>query len=75
MLTRLVIKNIALIDEVQIDFNKGLNIITGETGAGKSILLDSISLALESVQALSLLSMANLRLLLKQLSIFQLTRQ
>jgi DNA repair protein RecN (Recombination protein N) len=46
MLTRLVIKNIALIDEVQIDFNKGLNIITGETGAGKSILLDSISLAL-----------------------------
>ncbi|NLB61264.1 MAG: DNA repair protein RecN [Clostridiales bacterium] len=46
MLTRLTIRNIALIDEIKIDFRKGLYIITGETGAGKSILIDSISLAL-----------------------------
>lgn len=48
MLTNLHIKNLALIREVDIDFTPGLNILTGETGAGKSILVDSIGLALGS---------------------------
>ena len=46
MLTSLYIKNFALIDEVNVDFNNGLTIITGETGAGKSILLGGLSLVL-----------------------------
>jgi len=46
MLLNLHVKNIALIDEVDIDFEEGLNILTGETGAGKSILIDSVNFAL-----------------------------
>lgn len=46
MLTSLTIKNYALIDELQVNFNGGLSIITGETGAGKSILLGGLSLIL-----------------------------
>ena len=46
MLQYLHVKNLALIDEIEIDFQKGLNILTGETGAGKSIILGSINLAL-----------------------------
>ena len=46
MLTSLTIKNYALIDNLQVDFNDGLSIITGETGAGKSILLGGLSLIL-----------------------------
>jgi len=46
MLSGIHVKNIALIDEVWIDFDKGLNILTGETGAGKSIIIDSINVAL-----------------------------
>lgn len=46
MLTSLTIKNYALIDNLQVDFNNGLSIITGETGAGKSILLGGLSLIL-----------------------------
>ncbi|MCK8481118.1 DNA repair protein RecN [Psychroserpens algicola] len=46
MLTQLTIKNYALIDELQVSFNNGLTIITGETGAGKSILLGGLSLIL-----------------------------
>ncbi len=46
MLTALSIKNYALIDNLQIDFNNGFSIITGETGAGKSILLGGLSLIL-----------------------------
>ena len=46
MLTNIHVKNLALIDEIEIDFKPGLNILTGETGAGKSILLGSIHLAL-----------------------------
>lgn len=44
MLLRLHINNYALINEVKIDFQKGFTIITGETGAGKSILLDALGL-------------------------------
>ncbi|GAA3791767.1 DNA repair protein RecN [Corallibacter vietnamensis] len=46
MLTSLSIKNYALIDHFQVQFNQGLTIITGETGAGKSILLGGLSLIL-----------------------------
>jgi len=46
MLTSLSIKNYALIDDLQVNFNTGLSIITGETGAGKSILLGGLSLIL-----------------------------
>lgn len=46
MLTRLSIKNYALIDDLSLDFTSGLTIITGETGAGKSIMLDALSLLL-----------------------------
>lgn len=46
MLQNLHVKNLALIDESEVDFGPGLNILTGETGAGKSILMGSVSLAL-----------------------------
>ena len=46
MLESLRVKNVALIDEAEIQFTNGLNILTGETGAGKSILIGSINLAL-----------------------------
>jgi DNA repair protein RecN (Recombination protein N) len=46
MITSLAIKNYALIDKLTIDFSKGFSIITGETGAGKSIILGALGLAL-----------------------------
>ena len=46
MLESLHVKNIALIDETEVTFTKGLNILSGETGAGKSLIIGSIQLAL-----------------------------
>ena len=46
MLTELLVRNIALIDEVHIHFGEGLHALTGETGAGKSIVIDAITLLL-----------------------------
>ncbi|MFU0503096.1 DNA repair protein RecN [Pseudaminobacter sp. NGMCC 1.201702] len=46
MLSRLSIRDIVLIERLDIDFSSGLSVLTGETGAGKSILLDALSLAL-----------------------------
>ncbi|WP_158817043.1 DNA repair protein RecN [Methylocapsa sp. S129] len=46
MLVRLAIRDIVLIDQLDLEFAAGLSILTGETGAGKSILLDALSLAL-----------------------------
>lgn len=46
MLQNLHVKNLALIDETEVEFQEGLNILTGETGAGKSIIIGSINLAL-----------------------------
>ena len=46
MLTNLYIENIAVIEKVSIDFGQGLNVLTGETGAGKSIIIDSINAVL-----------------------------
>lgn len=46
MITQLTIKNYALIEDIKVEFKQGLTIITGETGAGKSILLGALSLLL-----------------------------
>ncbi len=46
MLTALHIENVAIIDQLDLEFSRGLNILTGETGAGKSIIIDSILLLL-----------------------------
>lgn len=48
MLHSLSIRNVVLIDKLDLDFSRGLSVLTGETGAGKSILLDSLGLALGS---------------------------
>ena len=44
MLRRLVIDNFAIIDHLELEFFAGMTVLTGETGAGKSILIDAISL-------------------------------
>lgn len=46
MLSRLIIKNIALIDKLEVAFSDGLNVLSGETGAGKSIIIDAVNLVL-----------------------------
>ncbi|GAB4370246.1 MAG: DNA repair protein RecN [Deltaproteobacteria bacterium] len=46
MLVELAVRNLAIFDDVQVAFSPGLNIVTGETGAGKSILVEAIRLAL-----------------------------
>src|SRR5699024_10337344 len=46
MLVSLHVKNMALIREVEVEFGKALNIMTGETGAGKSIVIGSVNIAL-----------------------------
>ena len=48
MLKELYIKNVAVIDEAVIEFENGFNVLTGETGAGKSILIDSINMVIGS---------------------------
>ena len=46
MISRLCIRDFAVIDELDVEFSSGLNLLTGETGAGKSIIVDAISIAL-----------------------------
>ena len=46
MITHISIKDFAIIEALEVDFHKGLNIITGETGAGKSIIIEAMSMAL-----------------------------
>lgn len=48
MLQRLYVKNVALISETDIEFDSGLNVLSGETGSGKSVILDSINFVLGS---------------------------
>ena len=55
MLKKIYIKNIVLIDEIEIEIYNGLNVFTGETGAGKSILLGGLGLALGSRANFSLI--------------------
>ena len=55
MLLNLHVKNVALIDEADVSLGDGLNILTGETGAGKSILIDSVNMALGAKVSLSLI--------------------
>lgn len=43
MLKQLLVRNIALVDELTVSFDRGLNVLTGETGAGKSIIVDSVN--------------------------------
>ena len=44
MITTLHIKNIGIIDDICVDFNKGFNVLTGETGAGKTLIMDSLAI-------------------------------
>ena len=44
MITKLHIKNIGIIEDIEIDFNKGLNVLTGETGAGKTLIIGSLNI-------------------------------
>ena len=46
MLRQLAIRNVVLVDQLELEFESGLGVLTGETGAGKSILLDALGLAL-----------------------------
>ena len=46
MITSLYVKNIALIEELRLELASGLNILSGETGAGKSIIIDSLNFVL-----------------------------
>ena len=46
MLQRLVIQNVALIGQAELEFSDGLNVLSGETGAGKSVILDAIDFVL-----------------------------
>ena len=46
MLAKLTIKNVALIERADIEFNEGLNVLSGDTGAGKSVILDSVNFVL-----------------------------
>ena len=56
MLTHIYIKNFAIIREIDIDLESGFNIITGETGTGKSIVIQAISTALGSRGSASLVA-------------------
>ena len=46
MLSKLTVKNVALIERAEIEFGEGLNVLSGETGAGKSVILDSVNFVL-----------------------------
>ena len=62
MLLEISIRNIALIERLTIEFAQGFNVLTGETGAGKSIVVDSLSLALGARAGRELLRTARTRL-------------
>lgn len=55
LLQSLTVKNFAIIDNLSIDFHKGFTAITGETGAGKSLLIDAIGLLLGERASVSMI--------------------
>ena len=46
MLTRLSVRNLAIVESAEVEFGEGLNVVTGETGAGKSVLMGALELVL-----------------------------
>ena len=46
MLTTLTVKNFTLVEHLEVDFNNGMTVLTGETGAGKSLMIDALAMAL-----------------------------
>ena len=46
MLTQLAVKNLAIVTQLELNFANGMHVLTGETGAGKSIIIDALSIAL-----------------------------
>ena len=44
MLRRLTVRNLAIVEDLELELDRGLTVITGETGAGKSILVDALAL-------------------------------
>jgi len=72
LLTQLSIKNYALIDDLSVKFNSGLSIITGETGAGKSILLGGLSLILGKRADLSSVKNSNKKCIVE--AVFDITK-
>ena len=50
MLLEISIKNFAIIEEISLNFEKGMTVLTGETGAGKSIIIDAMNMMLGAVQ-------------------------
>ena len=46
MLTRLTVRDFAIVDRIEVEFDAGMTVLTGETGAGKSILVDALGLVL-----------------------------
>ena len=65
MLEKLFIKNYLIIKEVELNFSKGLNILTGETGAGKTIILDALSLILGERADYSIIRKENEKLIIE----------
>ena len=51
MLLEISIKNFAIIEEISLNFEKGMTVLTGETGAGKSIIIDAMNMMLGSSDA------------------------
>lgn len=70
MLRHLYIKNFTLIDQLDIDFHTGFSVITGETGAGKSIILGAIGLLLGNRADSKQIKRGEKNVLLKHISIF-----
>ncbi|MDD5600875.1 MAG: AAA family ATPase, partial [Actinomycetota bacterium] len=55
MLKELQVRNFAIIDDVRIKFHKGLNVLTGETGAGKTLVIEAINLLIGERAAIDLI--------------------
>jgi len=61
MLAHLHIKNLGIIEEIDIELEKGMNVLTGETGAGKSLIINAVQLILGGKFSKELLSIISFR--------------